>query len=120
MGTHCFINVYQVLESHDDGSEKTVDHICTIMRTCDGAQAREIAVEAGRTKVIVNGSYDGMPEYEFNGPGRFAVFLLLAISDGWQPYTTLCPEMDANSIDDDDLLLNIYVPFEGRPIFAFP
>lgn len=116
MGTHCFINIYQTLESQDDGSEDTCDHICTIMRTADGRQAYELALDFCAHNTVINGSYIGQPRTEHNGAGRFAVSLLVALSHRWEEYTTLTAEIEPDGMD---YFLNIYLPMlEGNPVIG--
>jgi len=116
MGTHCFINVYQ---TYPDQDLEYAEHLCTIMRTADGMQAYEVLAQAVQDIVVVNGSYTGMPGHEVNGGGRFAMKLLAMIADGWEEYTTICGEVGSyDEIDGDDILVTVYVPFEGSPTLA--
>ncbi len=117
MGTTCFINVYERVV-YDEGAftTHTDDHLLTIMRTADGDLAFDAAMQFCDVSTVVNGSYDGMPDGEYNGAGHFAIALLEHVRDDWQKYTTICREISLDDIDGDDILLNIYVPEEGRAI----
>lgn len=95
--------------------------ICVIRRSMDGEQAYDLAVSMVDGAVIVNGAYDDMPANEYNGPGQLAKALLLAINEGWETTTSLCPisevldeggnllEQD-DSDYDDEMVLAVYAP----------
>lgn len=114
MGTHCFINIY---EMYTDGAQPDYLPICCIVQSVDGKHAYDMALAMADAATIVNGRYDGMPAHEFNGSGRFAMTLLHALSALAENYVTLSfvkqyPDDDAD-LDDEDLELNIYCPMEG-------
>lgn len=119
MGTHSFISIYeqQPAEPLPDGSFAPCvsDHICTIMRTTDGGDAYDKALQFTDSVTIVRGAYIGMPAHEINGAGRFAIQLLAIVGAGWEAYTTLCPELTQEDMDDGDIFLEINCPFEGNP-----
>lgn len=109
MGTHCFINVYE----DDDESPTGRAHLVTIIRTADGGQALDTVMEFEDKNTIGNGFYTGMPATEHNGAGRYALALLAAVAKGWEKYTTIAPEIDG--CDIEDYLVNVFLPFEGKP-----
>lgn len=92
--------------------------LCTILRTCDGDQAYDDAIQFVQETEVIKGSYTGMPETQVNGPGHFAVALLNRLRNGWEIYTSLTTPIDFDSLEADDMLLEIHVPLEGQATWS--
>lgn len=120
MGTHCLIVVIEQ-DQDEDGTVVFLNPLCAILRTSDGNEALDTALEVADESIIVNGIYDGMPDTEFNGAGAFALRLIDRIRRGWEDYTTLVPPSEfiaEGGLDagDFEMSIAIYVPRIEGPV----
>lgn len=114
MGTYCVIVVIE--QDHDTENNITLlNPICAIVRSMNGQQAFDLALELADESTIINGAYDGQTDTEFNGAGAFALRMIDRIRRNWEDHTTLVPPSEfiaEGGLDagDFDLALAVYAP----------